>query len=573
MCGIIGVVSRQYFNSLSLVSMLKKLEYRGYDSSGIAILDKNFYISKSVGKISNLERVVESNISGKFGIAHTRWATTGAVTEMNAHPHTDCSGNIAIVHNGIIENYPALKDSLIKRGHRFVSETDSEVIAHLLEDMPPEHVLKLLEGRNAFLALHKNSKMIAAKNGSPLVIGVDKHSYYIASDVLPFLEKTDEVIFLEDGDVATINEDGISFSGNHRPVQRFEWDIKNTEKGNYPHFIIKEILEQPSVLEIFADRNENILEIAHMINKSFGSFFIGCGTASYAALVASYYFSAIAKKHINFCVGSEFPLHKHFLTDRSLVIAVSQSGETADILEAVKAAKENNAKIVSIVNVPGSTLMRSSDYSLLTPAGAEKAVCSTKAFTLQISAALLLSYASAGRFQDGLKLLKETSCKIKGMLTDEYMDKIKSLAKHVASKEHIYVIGKGFNYPIALEAALKIKEVSYIHAEGFASGELKHGVIALIERNTPCIALVANDETKQDVLTGAAEIKLRGGFIIGVAPQMHEVFDFWVPVPDAGNASPIVNVIPMQLLAYYLALERGCDPDYCRNLAKCVTVK
>ncbi len=572
MCGIIGIASKNIFSSKELVSMLKKLEYRGYDSAGMAMRGSDFYVEKEVGKISELEKQLKIH-SGKLGISQTRWATTGAVTRINAHPHLDCNKNIAVVHNGIVENYISLKENLLKAGHRFESETDTEVIAHLLEDNSPEETLQMLEGRNTFLALYQD-RIEAAKNGSPLCIGISKDSFYIASDPVPFLDKTRDVIFFEDGDVAQINSDQIKFYGKQREPHRIDWSIEEAKKGDYPHFLIKEIMEQPTTIEAASVQNEKeIKNIANMINNSFGSFFVACGTASYAALAASYFFSAIAKKHINFCVGSEFPSQKHFLTDKSLVIVVSQSGETADTLEAIKAAKEKHAKVISIVNVPGSTIARQSDYHFLTNAGPEMAVCSTKAFTSQLSVAMLLAYATAGKFEEGKNLLKSTAYEIGNMLTDGYLASIKNLAKKISSKEHLYVIGKGLNYPIALETALKIKEVSYMHAEGFASGELKHGVIALIEKGTPCIAIIAKDEVGQDVLNGAAEIKLRGGYIIGISPENHELFDFWIPVPDAGNASPIVNVIPAQLLTYYLALERSCDPDYCRNLAKCVSVK
>jgi glucosamine--fructose-6-phosphate aminotransferase (isomerizing) len=572
MCGIVGMIRNENFSSRELLAMLKKLEYRGYDSAGIAIGGDVIHIDKSVGKISELEKTLK-NVSGKIGISHTRWATTGAVTQLNSHPHTDCSGKIAVVHNGIIENYIVLKKNLAEKGHHMKSETDTEIIAHLLEDNRPDSVLNMLEGRNTFLAI-KDNKIILAKNGSPLAIGVGKDGYYIASDALPFLDKTRSVIFPEDGDVAEISHDKIKFCGAQREPQHVDWTIEEAKKGEYKHFLLKEIMEQPDAIESAAVQDdEKIRHIAGMINKSFGSFFIACGTASYAALASSYFFSKIPKKHINFCVGSEFTSQKHFLTDKSLIIAISQSGETADTLEAVKAAREKGSKIVSIVNVPGSTMARQSDYSFLTNAGPEIAVCSTKAFTSQLSVALLLAYAAAGKLEEGKNLLKNTAAKMRDMISYGYIEKIKSVAAGIAEKEHMYIIGKGFNYPIALEAALKIKEVSYIHAEGFASGELKHGVIALIEEGTPCIAIVANDEFRQDVINGAAEIKLRGGFIIGIAPENNEIFDYWLPVPDAGNASPIANVIPAQLLAYYLALERGCDPDYCRNLAKSVTVK
>jgi glucosamine--fructose-6-phosphate aminotransferase (isomerizing) len=315
--------------------------------------------------------------------------------------------------------------------------------------------------------------------------------------------------------------------------------------------------------------------IANKIKNAYGSFLIGCGTAGYAALAGSYFFSKISRKHINHIVGSEFPSHQYFLTDKSLIIAISQSGETADTLEAVEVAKKKNSKVLGIVNVMGSSLMRYADYPLMTNAGPEICVCSTKAFTSQLSLLLLLSYAINNKLDEGKKLLLKTAHELKKLLDKPYLDNIKKLAGGIIKEkhQHIYVIGKAFNYPIALEAALKIKEVSYIHAEGFAAGELKHGVIALIEKGTPCIAIVANDEEKSAMLGSATELKSRGGFIIGIAPVNNSVFDYWIKVPDLGNASPIANVIPAQLLAYYLAVGLGLDPDKPRNLAKSVTVK
>jgi len=586
MCGIVGIVSKNEFSSRELLSFLKKLEYRGYDSAGLAILTADkFSIQKSVGKIAELEKKLR-DVSGKLGVSHTRWSTTGKVTEENSHPHMSCDEKIAVVHNGVIENYTEIRDELVKKGHKFRSETDTEVIPHLIEEnlktMNFEtavlRTFEKLKGRNAFIVVNTGGDMIAAKNGSPLVAGIADDKFFIASDIPAFIKNTRKVIFLEDGEVVKINSKMEFIETKYskdlsKRIQEITWKVEDAQKGNYPHFLIKEIMDQKQTIRAAAAQNdEEILKISDAINKSFGSFIIACGTAGHAALEASYFFSKIAQKHINYMVASEFPSQHHFLTDKSLVLAISQSGETADVLEAIKYAKQKNSKIISIVNVPGSSLMRCSDHYFLTNAGPEIAVCSTKAFTSQLSVGLLLAYAAAGKLDEGKKLLMNTSQKVGEMLDDNMTRKIQELAKLLAHKEHIYIIGKGFNYPTALEAALKIKEVSYIHAEGFASGELKHGVIALIDKGTPCIAIVANDENKNDVLTGAGEIKSRGGYIIGIAPENNDVFDFWIPVPDVGNASPIVNVIPTQLLTYYLAIERGCDPDYCRNLAKSVTV-
>ena len=347
-----------------------------------------------------------------------------------------------------------------------------------------------------------------------------------------------------------------------------------SEKGDYPHFMIKEVLEQrDTVSRAIKQSDGEIMEVAKMLNDSFGSFFVACGTAGKVALAGTNLFSRIANKHVNFSVSSEFPNYTHFLTDKTLMIVVSQSGETADTLEAMDAARAKGVKIVGVVNVMGSTITRQADRFLLVKAGPEKCVASTKATTGQLAIVTLLAYACAGRLEEGRELLEDASAKINAILTEEYVANIRALAEKIKGWESMYIIGRGLNYPMALEAAIKVQEVSYIHAEGFAGGELKHGPIALISNGTPCIVLVANDETKPDILSNAVEVKARGGFIIGVAPKNNEVFDFWIPVPDVGNASPIVNIIPVQILAYHLAVLRGCNPDMPRNLAKSVTVK
>jgi len=338
--------------------------------------------------------------------------------------------------------------------------------------------------------------------------------------------------------------------------------------------MLKEIYEQKeTIIRSINQKEEEIKKIAEEINKGFGTFFIACGTAHHAALTASYIFSQITKKHINVVLASEFPNYEHFLTDKTLVIPISQSGETADVLEAVKVAKQKKSKIISVVNVTGSTLMRLSNVSFKTNAGPEIAVASTKAFTSQLALLTMLAYACNGRLEEGKEKLKKTAEYLGEMLKNDFEEKIKELALKIKEKNHIFLIGRSVNYPIALEAALKIKEVSYIHAEGFAGGELKHGTLALIEEGTPCIVFVANDETKKEIISNAMEIKARGGYIIGISPENNPVFDFFIKVPDHESISPIINIIPAQLLAYHLGLARDCDIDRCRNLAKSVTVK
>ncbi|HII30097.1 glutamine--fructose-6-phosphate transaminase (isomerizing) [Candidatus Woesearchaeota archaeon CG08_land_8_20_14_0_20_47_9] len=589
MCGIIGYRGDKDSKRI-VIEGLKSLEYRGYDSWGIAtVLNDRVAVFKKVGKIGGFSADQLKMEAGRIAIGHTRWATHGNVTEANAHPHVSCDGKIAVVHNGIIENYQELKAEL--KDHKFVSQTDTEIIPHLIEGYVREgygfveatkRALSRLEGRFAVVAVMAGyDGLIGARRGSPLVLGLGggEREYFIASDIPAFLNHTRNVVFLEDNELVVLNKDyrimNIKTGEDiKREPQHIDWDAAQAEKGDYPHFMIKEVLEQrDTVSRAIKQSDGEIMEVAKMLNDSFGSFFVACGTAGKVALAGTYLFSRIANKHVNFSVSSEFPNYTHFLTDKTLMIVVSQSGETADTLEAMDAARAKGVKIVGVVNVMGSTITRQADRFLLVKAGPEKCVASTKATTGQLAIVTLLAYACAGRLEEGRELLEDASAKINAILTEEYVANIRALAEKIKGWESMYIIGRGLNYPMALEAAIKVQEVSYIHAEGFAGGELKHGPIALISNGTPCIVLVANDETKPDILSNAVEVKARGGFIIGVAPKNNEVFDFWIPVPDVGNASPIVNIIPVQILAYHLAVLRGCNPDMPRNLAKSVTVK
>ncbi len=585
MCGIIGYVGQKNAPDI-VIDGLKKLEYRGYDSWGISIKKaKSLVITKKVGKISDFHDS-DSLPKGSIAMGHTRWATNGPVTQDNAHPHTCCTGMISVVHNGIIENFQSLRKELAH--HTFTSDTDTEIVAHLIEDNykagmdlqgAVRMALKRLEGRFAIVAMSSEyDEVVAAKKGSPLVIGVADDGYYVASDIPAFLDHTNEVIFMEDGDVARLASDltftdfeGTDISRQSKPIS---WSVEQAGLDGHPHYMIKEILEQRhTIKEAVSHSDAKILKVADMINKAKGTFFIGCGTAGKVGMVSSYMFSTIAKKHVNDVVGSEFPNYHDFLTPETLLICISQSGETADTLEAIEVAKKKGCKIVSIVNVMGSTMMRMSDEYILCNSGPEKAVCSTKATTAQMAILALLAYACAGRFEEGKRVLSRVASSIDVMLDENYLDEIQFLSKKVAGYESMYIIGRSQNYPMALEGAIKMQEVPYIHAEGFAGGELKHGPIALIQNGTPCIALVANDAVKTEILINALEIRSRGGYIIGIAPEDNDIFDFWIPVPDLGIASPIANIIPIQLMSYYTALEKNCDPDKPRNLAKSVTVK
>lgn len=590
MCGIFGYVGKRCDAGRIVVRGLKRLEYRGYDSWGVAqmIDGSNVRITKRVGKIGGVNPESFSELC-TLAIAHTRWATHGGVTEVNAHPHVSCDGTIAVVHNGIIENYQELKKDLTAKGHTFTSETDTEVICHLVEEElrgegnfveAVRRACRKFQGRYAFLAMHTGTQeLVAARTGSPLIVGVGEGEYFIASDIPAFMEHTKVVNYLDDGEIVVTDGRTISFSSITGEVRKkrnihITWQIEEADKGDYQHYMLKEIMDQKnSIARAVNQDEEHIQVLAQAIRDARGTFLSGCGTAGKVCMAAEYFFSVIAKHHVNFAPASEFPLHHHFLVPESLLIVVSQSGETADVLEAMKVAKSKGAKVLSIVNVEGSSIARASDYSLLINAGPERAVASTKAATGQMAVLLLIAYALTGKLNRGRTLLLETASKINDMLNPRYLKHIEQLAERLHNHENMYIIGKSWNYPMALESAIKIQEVSYVHAEGFAGGELKHGPIALIEESTPCIVLMGEDEVKQDILNNAMEVQARGGTIVGIAPEWNDSFDHWIKVPDVSYAQPIVNVIPIQILAYYLALKRGKDPDMPRNLAKSVTVK
>ena len=591
MCGIFAYYGQEKKSVSMVIEGLKKLEYRGYDSWGVAAANQDdFFIKKAVGKIGSYKYKESDFPESKMIMGHSRWATHGGVTEINAHPHSTENNEIVLIHNGIIDNYLDIKKNLVTKGHIFISETDTEVLAHLIQEYyegdlaaAVQKSLKEIKGRYAILVMAKdNNKLIAARRGSPLIIGVNKknNEYFIASDVPAFLQHTKSVIYLDDNQMAQIDKSGIIFKDLETDKQvekrviEVSWNNEEAEKGKHKHFMIKEILEQKNTLKKAIDQDDQqIIKIADEIKKAFGTYLVGCGTAGKVCLTGTYFFAEIAKKHINFEFGSEFPYFKDFIREGSLLIVVSQSGETADTLEAIEAAKSKGAKILAIVNVESSTMAREADHTLLLNAGPEKAVASTKATTAQLAILYLLSHACNGGITEGKQILVRTAAEINDMLNPRYEEHISKLAEKIKSVESMYIIGRGSNYPMALEAAIKLQEVSYIHAEGFAGGELKHGPIALITKGTPCIALVANDETKSDIISNATEIKSRGGYIIGIAPENNDVFDYWIKVPDVGTASPIVNIIPIQILAYQLAVLRQNNPDMPRNLAKSVTVK
>jgi len=586
MCGIFGFVSNDKRPAAIVLEGLKRLEYRGYDSWGIAVeRGQKIIFDKHVGKIGEAKTSLPNSL---IGLGHTRWATHGGVTEKNTHPHFDCDQKIALVHNGIIENYDFLKKSMLKK-HHFISETDTEVAVHLIEEYAKKYLFSeairraflKLEGLNAIIVMDaKSQKLYAVKNGSPLILGFGQSANYLASDSASLLAHTNKVYFLRDGEMAELSSDQIiirDIKSNKKidvKSQKLNWKFEETQKGKYPHFMLKEINDQPKVIKnILANNNRQLSLLAKVIKKADSVSLVACGTGAYAALTGTYIFSKVAKKNISYAYGSEFGYTVDFLTKKSLVIALSQSGETIDIVESVQKAKAKGARVAVLVNVLGSTLYRLADIKLLLNAGPEKAVATTKAFTAKLSNLILLAYEYISKLNEGEKLIKQAVKEIENILKPEYIKKIKTLADKIHKQKDIYSIGRGMSYPIALETALKIKEVSYIHAEGFAAGELKHGVIALIEKGTPCIAFLPNDETYGATLAGAMEIKSRGGLIIGISYKNHEIFDHFVKVSDCGVATAIPNVVVTQLLAYYLSVKRGIDPDKPRNLAKSVTVR
>jgi glucosamine--fructose-6-phosphate aminotransferase (isomerizing) len=542
MCGIFGIINDKNNQAAATVlEGLKKLEYRGYDSWGVAIIPKDqkeIQVDKHIGKIGEAKTDLPE---GKIALGHTRWATHGGVTDNNAHPHLDCHKKIAVIHNGIVENYQEIKAELIKKGHSFTSETDTEVIAHLIEEKSKTkkinlaifETFKLLRGSNAIAVLDFDSQsIIACRNGSPLVAGLGTDQYFLASDVPAFLKETNKVYFLNDGEAVILNNNGVKLfdieTENEKSLvpQILDWKLEDAEKGGYSHFLLKEIYEQLKTIPKTTSVNEKeIRELAGKINSGYKVVLTGCGTASYCALATKYFF---ANQGVDSSAipSYEFMPFSKFIDKKTLVFAISQSGETADTLIAVKEAKKRGAEIVAIVNARGSTLERLANTVLSVGAGPEIAVVSTKAFTSQLSTLYLLTSAVANKYEDGKNKLNNLGEVLTKFLNTQLINQLISLAKQLMDEEHMYLIGKHLNYPATLEFALKIKETSYVHAEPFAAGELKHGVITLIQKGTPCFVLASNDEVKDEVLSSAAEIKARGGLMIGVSPlnQMSLMF-------------------------------------------------
>tara|TARA_Y100000034_G_scaffold37106_1_gene45641 strand:+ start:21983 stop:23731 length:1749 start_codon:yes stop_codon:yes gene_type:complete len=582
MCGIVGYSSTS--NSIELsefVSMIKSLDYRGYDSWGFTLKDQNqLKTEKQVGKITTLTQQGKAT----FVIGHTRWATHGKVTENNTHPHTSNSKNISLVHNGIIENHQELRNKLKEKGFSFYGETDTEVIPNLIEFhlRNSENVLEAfkktlneLKGTFAITFLHDSSdKIFFARRDSPLVVGVDKDALIVSSDVTSFIDRTKKVIYLEDGDYGYINSEIKIYNKEkevHREISEIDWDVNKAKKGDFKHFMLKEISEQvDTVKQSLIQDSKLITNVANRM-KSSNVYIVACGSSYNAAKAAETEFlkNGLMPRIVH---AHEFEQYEKFLSEDSTILAISQSGETLDLIKAVKTAKTRGTQIIAIVNVQGSSLTRLADQNIFMNVGPEICVLSTKSYTAQVAILMLIASALVEKPNEAKQEIEEVIRNIYYLTSESARKYTKELSQILRYSNHIFTIGRGRDYATAMEAALKIKEVSYIHAEGFAGGEIKHGPIAMIENGTPCIVFVPNKEN-HDILSNAQELKSRGAFIIGLSEKKHEVFDYWIKVLGPDKFSPILRIIPIQALSYYLAVMKGLDPDKPRNLAKSVTVK
>ena len=586
MCSIIGYSGKEIASPI-LVKGLKRMEYRGYDSVGVATESENqIKLKKGIGKVNEVNSKIQlDTLPGNVGIGHTRWATHGKVTDFNAHPHSSNSGKIAIVHNGIVENFEELKKQLEDEGYEFKSETDSEIIANLIQKNyeltknVKETILKTvseIKGHYAFVAMFENGQLAAARFHEPLIIGVGKENVFLSSDVLGFVEYTDNAIYMKSRNFVILNK---------KEFEIFDFDGKNTEyeitkvskefgdayKGDYAHFTLKEIYEQPDVILKAGEKTASEIEKSiDLIRNAKNIYITGSGTSYNSSLIAKQILSKYAKIKSEPIISSELQFSPDIVEEGSILIAISQSGESADVLEAVRIAKKANCKIIAIVNLLTSSLARKADVVMGMNCGPEIGVAATKSFTAQ----LVILYKMVQKLSNdnitiNFEKFSESILKIL-----ENPIKIQEIAKKLKDVSDIYILGRGINFPIAIESALKLKELTYIHAEGIAGGELKHGPLALMDSDVFVIIINPNDSTYSDTLTSAREIKARGAKIIGVSDIENDVYDHWIEIPKIDEVLyPISEMIPIQLLSYYAALAKETDPDYPRNLAKSVTVK
>jgi len=609
MCGIVGYIGKAQAINFLLDGM-GKLEYRGYDSAGVAVYDKGkISITKCVGRLEALREKLQGHMpTGSVGIGHTRWATHGRPSDINAHPHADESGQFVVVHNGIIENYMVLKNELIAKGHKFISETDTEIVAHLFADYydgnmeeAVKKVLKTIEGSYSlvFMCAKEPDKLICTKKSNPLVIGLGEGENFIASDIPAIIAKTRRTFIMSDGEIATVTKDKVWVQDiNGTPIAKkvFEvnWNAEAAEKGGFAHFMLKEIYEQPKAVRetltgrldkdgkgvTFAELNWTADELK-AINKI---FIVACGTAYHAGIVGKYYLEKLARIPVEVDIASEFRYRSPIIDSSCLCIFVSQSGETSDTLEALKEARKLGARTVAVTNVVGSSISREADQTVYTYAGPEIAVASTKAYTTQLVVMLLLALYVAKlrgkitteKMSSLIACIKEVPEQIHKIL--ENVEPIKVFAKQYGSAEDAFFLGRSLDYAVALEGALKLKEISYIHAEAYAAGELKHGTLALIVEGVPVIVLATQPHVYDKTISNLQEVKARDAIVIGIGMEgdkklaQHADSVIYVPKTDE-DLAPILAVIPLQLIAYYAALTRGCDVDKPRNLAKSVTVE
>ncbi len=609
MCGIVGYLGDQDVVPL-LVRGLERLEYRGYDSAGLALIQGDgLAVVKSVGKIKNLkDRLDGRRFPGRLGIAHTRWATHGAPSDRNAHPHTDCRGRLAVAHNGVIENHAALRKLLEAEVHRFVSETDTEVLTHLIEkylagrslEEAVSRALQLVEGTYgiAVVSADHPGTLVGARHGSPLVIGVGDGETFLASDGAPLREHTQRVVYLDEGEMVVIDDQGyrtMTVEGveTDKQVEELNWDLEQIEKAGFPHFMLKEIHEQPDTVRnamrgrVLPDEGEARLGGLNLDEDELRAIrrivITACGTSYYAGLIGEYLLEEHARIPVEVEYASEFRYRNPILDEGTLVIAISQSGETADTLAALREAKRRGATVMGVVNVVGSSVAREAGRGVYIHAGPEIGVASTKAFTSQVTVLALLTM-HLGRLRvmsrdTGRALVAELGripAKIESIL--EGAAGIREIAAQLVHHNNFLYLGRGVNYPVALEGALKLKEISYVHAEGYPAAEMKHGPIALIDENMPVVFVCMRDGAYEKVMTNMQEVRARHGKIIAIATEgdadVHGLADFVIPVPATLDAlTPLLSVVPLQLLAYSMAVLRGCDVDQPRNLAKSVTVE
>lgn len=613
MCGIVAYIGPGEAYPV-LIKGLKRLEYRGYDSAGIALMNGTMNIYKQQGKVADLENyLTDKPVNGNIGMGHTRWATHGVPNHVNAHPHLSQSGDLAVIHNGIIENYATLKEGMVQRGHTFQSDTDTEVLIHLIEDVM-QHTnlslqdavraaLKQVVGAYAIVIMSKNhpEHLIAARKGSPLVVGIgnNKGEYYLASDATPIIEYTRQVIYLNDGEIAIIENSELTVKNIENQIQvpyvhELEMNLEQLEKGGYPHFMLKEIYEQPkSILDSFRGRIDPATGEIHMrsmyeyeekLRNIKRLMLIGCGTSWHAGLVGEYLFEEYARIPVEVEYASEFRYRDPVIYGDDLIIAISQSGETADTLAAMELAKHKGATVFGVCNVVGSSIPRLSHAGAYTHAGPEIGVASTKAFTAQVTVLALMAIAVAkikgtmrnDRIRQLMLELESIPAKVeKALLLN---DQIVQISERFKDASNFLYLGRGYNFPVALEGALKLKEISYIHAEGYPAAEMKHGPIALIDEEMPVVVIATNSAHYEKVISNIQEVKARKGQIIAVVTEgdtkVKEIADYVIEVPETEESlSPLINTIPLQLLSYHIAVMRGCNVDQPRNLAKSVTVE